>query len=223
MNTSPISDHAGTAAGADPADELDVREVPKPQRHRLIFRRFAALAPGESFVLVNGHDPKHLRAEFDRDHPETYDWAYVESGPVWRIRITRLTEADVPRPLCDTTAVLDGAADATGAVWKLEIADRHLDANVVRLQPGGRIDSHRGPDLDVMMHVLSGDGQVETETGTVPLSAGQLVWLPRRSRRSITAGPAGLAYLSVHPRRPGLAIQPAAPRDPALGRSQRDQ
>jgi hypothetical protein len=60
-----------------------------------------------------------------------------------------------------------------------------------------------------------GCGSFVTEAGAVPLSAGRLVWLPRRSSRSITAGEAGLSYLSVHPRRPGLAIRPAAPRDPA--------
>ncbi|HEY3869878.1 MAG TPA: DUF2249 domain-containing protein [Actinocrinis sp.] len=217
MNTSPTSGR-GAPAGTDPADDLggldvlDVREVPKPQRHGLIIQRFAALSPGASFVLVNGHDPKHLRAEFDRDHLGAYEWSYLESGPVWRIRIGRVTDADLPRPLCDTAAVLDGAADAAGAVWKLEVADRHLDANVIRLRPGARIDPHRGPDLDVLVHVLSGDGRIEIETGEVPLSAGQLVWLPRRSRRSIVAGAAGLGYLSVHPRRPGLAIQSAAPR-----------
>jgi uncharacterized protein (DUF2249 family) len=46
--------------------ELDVRQVPKPQRHPLIFDRFAALPPAGSFVLVDSHDPKHLRQKFDR-------------------------------------------------------------------------------------------------------------------------------------------------------------
>lgn len=52
-------------------DELDVREVPKAQRHPLIFDRFAALPDQGAFVLVNSHDPKHLRDEFERDHRET--------------------------------------------------------------------------------------------------------------------------------------------------------
>jgi uncharacterized protein (DUF2249 family) len=86
--------------------ELDVRQVPKPQRHPLIFDRFAALPPAGSFVLVNSHDPKHLRQEFDRDHPGTYTWDYLETGPaVWRIRITKRTSADLPRVVGKTTAM----------------------------------------------------------------------------------------------------------------------
>ncbi len=78
------------------SDELDVRSVPKAQRHPQIFARFASLEPGASFVLINSHDPKHLHEEFERDHPGAYDWSYLESGPVWRIRITRLAASDLP-------------------------------------------------------------------------------------------------------------------------------
>jgi uncharacterized protein (DUF2249 family)/quercetin dioxygenase-like cupin family protein len=196
------------------SDELDVRQLPKPQRHPLIFETFASLEPSGSFVLVNSHDPKHLRQEFDRDHAGAYDWRYLEEGPVWRIRITRLTRADLPRILWDARALAnDGlVADAAGAVWKLEVSQRQLDANVIHLQPGGQIDTHIGPDLDVLIHVLNGTGELVTETGSLPLSAGGLVWLPRRSQRSIAAGPAGLSYLTVHPRRPALSIDTAPGR-----------
>jgi hypothetical protein len=47
----------------------------------------------------------------------------------------------------------------------------------------------------------------------VTLRAGALVWLPRRSQRSITAGPTGLRYLTVHPRRPALSIDTAHDND----------
>ena len=86
---------------ADHTDELDVRQIPKSQRHPMIFARFDALAAGESFVLVNSHDP-HLREEFDRDRPGAYDWRYLEgsqSDRLWRIRIVRITEPDVAGPL----------------------------------------------------------------------------------------------------------------------------
>jgi uncharacterized protein (DUF2249 family) len=79
-------------------DELDVRQIPKPQRHRMIFARFDALAAGESFVLVNSHDPNHLREEFARDRPGAYDWRYLEGNAterLWRIRIVRITEPDL--------------------------------------------------------------------------------------------------------------------------------
>ncbi len=67
----------------------------------MIFARFDALAAGESFVLVNSHDPIHLREEFARDRPGAYDWRYLEgsaSDRLWRIRIVRITDVDLGRP-----------------------------------------------------------------------------------------------------------------------------
>jgi quercetin dioxygenase-like cupin family protein len=63
----------------------------------------------------------------------------------------------------------------------------------------------------VIVLVLSGEGQVGTELGTVNLHAGALAWLPRRSRRQIGAGPQGLTYLTMHKRRPALTLDTATP------------
>lgn len=79
---------------ASETDEMDVRQIPKPQRHPMIFARFDALAAGESFVLVNSHDPIHLRDEFARYRTGAYDWRYLEGSQadrLWRIRIIRVT------------------------------------------------------------------------------------------------------------------------------------
>jgi uncharacterized protein (DUF2249 family)/quercetin dioxygenase-like cupin family protein len=195
--------------------DLDVRDVPKPQRHPLIFARFAELSAAESFVLVNNHDPRHLRQEFDRDHRGSYEWTYLESGPVWRIRITRLIETDLPRVLCnvqDLTSDDASTDDAAGAIWALDISQRHLDANVIHLQPHSGIEMHAGPHLDVLVYILTGSGLLTTETGTVALGSGMLVWLPRRSQRSFTAAATGLSYITVHPRRPALTIGNASTR-----------
>ncbi|WP_134727372.1 DUF2249 domain-containing protein [Amycolatopsis nivea] len=74
----------------DRAEVLDVREIPHGTRHPRIFGRYARLAPGESFVLVNNHDPKPLRREFTATHGEDFTWEYVESGPEkWQVRIGR--------------------------------------------------------------------------------------------------------------------------------------
>ena len=39
---------------------IDVREIVPRERHPLIFQKFDDLAAGESFELVNDHDPKPL-------------------------------------------------------------------------------------------------------------------------------------------------------------------
>lgn len=113
----------------------------------------------------------------------------------------------VPRLLCDDARELAARPAApAGVLWKLAESGRQLDANVVRLPPGGTVDTHAEPDLDVLVFVVSGDGTVHGEDGPQPLSAGALMWLPHGSRRSLAAGADGLSYLTVHRRRPGMQI-----------------
>lgn len=189
-------------------NELDVRELPKPQKHPKIFATYGALSVGESFVLVNNHDPKHLHDEFEADHAGSYGWEYVEKGPkVWRIRITKLASTPLPRILANTGEIA-AEPDVAGAVWKLEVRERDLDSNVIALAPGGGIDAHAGAEVDVLIHVLAGGGRVTTEKGEVELVPGTLLWLPKRSRRQFSAGPEGLRYLTVHQKREILPLTP---------------
>lgn len=191
--------------------ELDVRPLRKSDKHPAIFHAYAAVPVGESLVLVNDHDPRHLREEFEVEHPGGYAWDYLARDPgAWRIKITRLASTPLPRTLADTAA-LAGLADTVGVIWKLQMRERDLDSNIIALGPGATIDAHAGPDVDVLIHVLAGTGQLSTELDTVPLRAGSLTWLPRRSRRQFTAGPDGLRYLTVHKRRQALTLTTAPP------------
>ncbi|MET4098511.1 quercetin dioxygenase-like cupin family protein [Agrococcus sp. UYP10] len=119
-----------------------------------------------------------------------------------------MTDAARPRILADTVVLAAAATDPVerGAVWRLGEPERHLDANVIALPPGERIDEHVGPEEDVLLHVLAGSGTLRSGTEVLALAVGGIVWLPRRSRREITASAEGLRYLSVHRRKPGLRI-----------------
>ncbi len=76
------------------ATTLDVRPLPPREKHARIHAAFSALAPGTALLLINDHDPRHLRYEFAAEHPGEFDWDYVESGPeVWRVRIGKLAAA----------------------------------------------------------------------------------------------------------------------------------
>jgi uncharacterized protein (DUF2249 family) len=67
---------------------LDVRALPPARRHSLIFETFKGLNQGESYVLVNDHDPKPLYYQFSAEYAGLFTWAYEEQGPeVWRVRI----------------------------------------------------------------------------------------------------------------------------------------
>jgi quercetin dioxygenase-like cupin family protein len=95
-------------------------------------------------------------------------------------------------------------AGGRGTVWTLEHGD-DLNANLVRLV-GGNIGEHTNDEVDVLMLGVSGAGAVEVEGQRHELGRGALVFVPRGARRSVHAGPEGLAYLSVHRRRGPLAV-----------------
>ena len=72
---------------------LDVRVIPPREKHPTIFHTFGALEPGESFVLVNDHDPKPLRYQFEFEHAGTFGREYLEQGPaIWRVEISRISK-----------------------------------------------------------------------------------------------------------------------------------
>ena len=119
----------------------------------------------------------------------------------------RLAEADRPTVLADTDdLVRELSSAAPGAAWRLDQEPRDLDSNLVALPAGGSIETHEGPELDVLVHVVAGSGTLHAEGEDLPLVPGRILWLPKTSRRGFTAGPDGLAWLTVHRRKPGLSI-----------------
>ncbi|MCC7165256.1 MAG: DUF2249 domain-containing protein [Anaerolineae bacterium] len=78
--------HDGHTAPA--MQRIDVRVIPPPQRHVLIFKTFEALGPGEAFEIVNDHDPKPLYYQFSAERAGQFTWEYFDRGPqVWRVQI----------------------------------------------------------------------------------------------------------------------------------------
>lgn len=96
--------------------------------------------------------------------------------------------------------------DRSGALWRLDPAARQLDANLVRLLPGTRGTAHVEPDLDVLVCVVDGGGELVAGGERQQLEPGCVAWLPHGMERALSAGPDGLAYVTVHRRRPGMTI-----------------
>ena len=73
---------------ASPTTVVDVREMIPRDRHPTILATFGALASGQAMELVNDHNPKPLRYQFEAELPGSFTWDYLEEGPeVWRVRI----------------------------------------------------------------------------------------------------------------------------------------
>jgi uncharacterized protein (DUF2249 family) len=78
----------------DYSTTLDIREIAPHERHSLIFKEFKALAQGQSFQLVNDHDPKPLHHQFQVQEGDGFTWDYLEAGPqVWRVQIGKSAKA----------------------------------------------------------------------------------------------------------------------------------
>ncbi|MDZ7679822.1 MAG: cupin domain-containing protein [Acidimicrobiales bacterium] len=124
--------------------------------------------------------------------------------PCWAHLVGGDETADAIGPVVvDLGAAASGAG---GAVWSLPHGG-DLDANLVRLAPGGEIARHVNADVDVLVFVQSGTGELTIDDDVHPLRGDVLALVPRGAHRSITAGPRGLTYLSIHRRRSPLGIQ----------------
>lgn len=70
--------------------KVDVRDMIPRERHPLIFKTFDAMEVGDSFELINDHDPKPLYYQFQMERPGEIDWEYLEEGPeTWRVKVTK--------------------------------------------------------------------------------------------------------------------------------------
>ncbi|CAI2933853.1 DUF2249 domain-containing protein [Aminobacter niigataensis] len=75
-------------AGSIPV--IDVRTIPRMERHPRIFAMVDGLAPGATFVLASDHDPRPLHYQLEMAFPTELTWEYLEQGPeLWRVEIGR--------------------------------------------------------------------------------------------------------------------------------------
>jgi len=69
---------------------LDVRPLSPPRKSTTVLATFDRLDAGESFILVDDHDPAGLRTRLETQRPGEGQWIYLREGPfVWHVRITR--------------------------------------------------------------------------------------------------------------------------------------
>jgi mannose-6-phosphate isomerase-like protein (cupin superfamily) len=96
-----------------------------------------------------------------------------------------------------------------GPVWGLESED--LNATLLVWPSGGGPPEHVNAERDVLVAVVEGTAVLEHGDERHELAPGDGAIVPKGAARRIEAGPDGVRYLSVHLRRPRLAIRPAPP------------
>jgi len=118
---------------ADDPYAFDVRNLPPARRHAVLTDTFDLLEPGESFVLVNDHDPEPLYHELSSTHGDVVGWSYEqESAGEWRVEISKTGE-----PAAD-----DDGATATFDVREIPKPDRHptIHHRFANLDAGDSLD-----------------------------------------------------------------------------------
>jgi uncharacterized protein (DUF2249 family) len=82
---------------------FDGRAIPCSEKHGQIIEKWQSLPVGQSFILINNHDPLRLKKQFGELWPETFAWKYLAQNPdEYRIQITKLKvlpETGTPSPL----------------------------------------------------------------------------------------------------------------------------
>jgi quercetin dioxygenase-like cupin family protein len=96
-----------------------------------------------------------------------------------------------------------------GAVWSLP-HDGDLDANLVRLAPDTAIAEHLNDEVDLLLVVREGDGELTVDGIRHRLTDSTVALVRRGARRSIRAGGHGLVSLTVHKARGPLTLKPTA-------------
>jgi mannose-6-phosphate isomerase-like protein (cupin superfamily) len=90
-------------------------------------------------------------------------------------------------------------------VWSLPHGG-DLDANLVRLDADGAIESHVNSEVDVLIAVVSGCGHLVIDDASHDLRGDMIALVPKGARRTIVADARGMSYLSIHRRGEPLGI-----------------
>ena len=186
---------------------LDVRPLRKPDKHPTIFGVYDGLGLASRSSWSTTTTPSTCttssRSSMQAASTGSTSSAARESGGS---RSRSWPPSPLPRVLCNTVTAAKADSGECGAAWKLQMRRRDLDSNIIHCLPRAPSRCTPAPSLDVLIHVLDGAGELTTELDTLTLETGDLIWLPRRSRRQFTAGPDGLRYLTVHQRRQALTL-----------------
>jgi quercetin dioxygenase-like cupin family protein len=98
-----------------------------------------------------------------------------------------------------------------GPLWG--VASEDLNATLLSWPPGHVVEEHVNAELDVLLLVLDGSGEVTVDARDHAVGRGSAVLIEKGRARSVRAGASGIRYLSVHRRRAPLRLTDArAPR-----------
>lgn len=169
---------------------IDVRTLPPPQRHSLIFKAFDEMEPGETLLVVNDHEPLHLlqfmkheRRDFD---PASYS-AFERKPREWvgSFKKTRLAPSHTPRIVFtsfEKERVLGEDSFSPVPIYSNE----RYRVILTYFRAGQFIPVH-SPTTDLVLLVHSGRGELVAGSQRFELKVGDVAVIPGGERRGIRA------------------------------------
>lgn len=188
---------------------IDVRAMPTWQRHPRIMEAFDALGAGDELTIVNDHEPRPLRTQFEQTRSGRYVWLQrMLASDHWEVTLQRiaLSEPEPAHPSLRSCALFADAAPNTlaelecavtakafgqgeciaeqGAEWEHFGIVEHGAVAAVIISPFGREHT--------LYEVLSGEGFGEIAVisgGTVPVrfvvtsAATRVLHIPKTAMR----------------------------------------
>jgi len=85
-------------------------------------------------------------------------------------------------------------------------ASDDLNVTLLAWPEGGGVAPHLNAEVDVVLIVVEGAGEIVVDGRTFPLAAGQALLIPKGCERAIRGTSERFGYLSVHRRRPGVTL-----------------
>lgn len=84
---------------------LNVTQIEPRFKHPKIFEKFDSLANGESFYILNDHDPKPLYYQLLAERGQIFNWEYLENGPEnWKVCIGKKDSAKLQETIGEMVA-----------------------------------------------------------------------------------------------------------------------
>jgi uncharacterized protein (DUF2249 family)/quercetin dioxygenase-like cupin family protein len=104
----PAATEGGDGWSDDPQALLDLRGLPRPQRHRTVIATLEALEHGTPLVVVSDHEPDALRRQLERRYGGRLGWD-VRERSAGRVAVAVwLCEPDWPEPGADADLAILG-------------------------------------------------------------------------------------------------------------------
>lgn len=80
-------------------ESLYVPDLAPALKHPTVLKKFDDLEIGESFLLINDHDPIPLYYEMKAEKGDVFEWNKIENGPeLWKVEITKTATSSAGNP-----------------------------------------------------------------------------------------------------------------------------